>query len=472
MKTLTFSPKFFIIGLLAAILIFENCKHEDDNIIQTLPDGASKIEATTQRAGNAIAGYDYLVTGDYVSSGIPLDVFKAVFSSNSPDDLARTGDNKGIPYNFNVVKASNGVKVVTTNCLNCHGDRINGQIVVGLGNTTADNTIDVAQQLNTLDLVVQTRYGKNSPEWTAYQPFTRGFRAISPYIRTETRGANPADKIFAALSAFRNKDDLKWLATPQFAISSKPVPSDVPAWWHYKKKNALYFNGLGKGDFARLNMATALITMLDSAEARKIEAHFPDLDAFLKTIQPPKYPFPIDQTLAQKGKTLFNDNCAKCHGKNETATDYPNLLINVATVGTDAALANEYEKYPQYHTWYNQSWFSKNPNAAQLLPTKGYVAPPLDGIWATAPYLHNGSVPTLDDMLNSTKRPKYWSRTFDNKADYDAVKIGWKYKIESSKVDINTYDTSIYGYGNTGHIYGDKFTADERKAVIEYLKTL
>ena len=75
-------------------------------------------------------------------------------------------------------------------------------------------------------------------------------------------------------------------------------------------------------------------------------------------------------------------------------------------------------------------------------------------------------------MLNSTKRPKYWSRSFDNKADYDAAKIGWKYKKETSKVDINTYDTTIYGYGNTGHIYGDKFTADERKAVIEYLKTL
>ena len=104
--------------------------------------------------------------------------------------------------------------------------------------------------------------------------------------------------------------------------------------------------------------------------------------------------------------------------------------------------------------------------------SKGYVAPPLDGIWATAPYLHNGSVPTLDDLLKSSQRPAKWSRTFDNTADYDAVKIGWKYKVETTKSNTKTYDTTQLGYGNQGHIYGDKLTAEERKAVIEYLKTI
>ena len=466
------SFKYVVLSAIVAVLIFENCKRDTIAPKDILPTGASKIEATTQRNGDATAGYNYLVTGDYVSSGIPLDIFKTVFNSSSPDDLSRTSDNKGIPFNFNVVSASNGVKIVVTNCLNCHADKINGQLVVGLGNTTADNTIDLAQQLDGLDFFVQSRYGRTSPEWAAYLPFTRGFRAIAPYIRTNVKGVSSADKIFAALSAHRNKDDLKWLSTPQFPISVKTAPSDVPAWWLYKKKNALYYNALGKGDFARLNMATALVTMQDSAEARKIEAQFPNLDAYLKTIQAPKYPFTIDQLLAQKGKSLFNDNCAKCHGKYESDATYPNYLIDLQAIGTDAALADENQNFPQYHTWFNQSWFSKSPNAAQLLPTRGYIAPPLDGIWATPPYLHNGSVPTLDDLLKSTQRPKYWSRTFDNKADFDMVKMGWKYKAESSKIDNNTYDTTVYGYGNAGHYYGDSFTADERKAVIEYLKTL
>ena len=464
--------QYLVFGSMAAILIFENCKRDTPSPSEILPTGATKIEATAQRSGDATAGYNYLVNGDYVNSGIPLAVFKLIFNTNSPDDLARTGDNKGIPYNFNVVQAPNGVKVVATNCLNCHAERINGQLIVGLGNTTADNTNDIAQTLNSTDAVVQLRYGKPSAEWTAYEPFTRGFRAIAPYIRTETKGVNPADAIFAALSAHRNKDDLKWLNTPQYNVPTKPVPTDVPAWWHFKKKNALYFNALGKGDFARLSMATALVTMSDSSEARKIEGHFPDVEAYLKTIQAPKYPFTIDQTLVEKGKTLFQNNCAQCHGKYEAPSSYPNLLIDLQTIGTDVALANVYQEYPQYHTWYNQSWFSKSPNSAQLSPTRGYIAPPLDGIWATAPYLHNGSVPTLDDLLNSSQRPALWSRTFDNNADYDAVKVGWKYKVETSKVDINTYNTNTYGYSNKGHIYGDKFSADERKALIEYLKTL
>jgi mono/diheme cytochrome c family protein len=467
------SLKYVILCTITSLLVLENCTKEIPPPTETLPSGASKIEGSTQRAGDAAVGYNYLVTGDYISSGIPLDIFKLLVGTNSTEDLSRTGDNKGVPYNFNVVKAPNGVKVVVTNCLNCHADRINGQLVIGLGNNTADNTMDLAQQLNGTDFLVQSRYGKTSPEWVAYYPFSRGFRAIAPYIRTSVKGISSADKIFAALSAHRNKDDLTWLTTPQYPIPERVVPSDVPAWWILKKKKALFYNALGVGDFARVNMAAALVTLQDSAEARKIEAQFPHVEAYLNSIQAPKYPFNIDAALAQKGKILFTNNCAKCHGKYETTDNtYPNFLIDLNTIGTDAALANEYQNAPQYHTWYNQSWFSKNPNAGQLLPTRGYVAPPLDGVWATPPYLHNGSVPTLDDVLSSTQRPKYWSRTFDNKADFDAVKMGWKYKIETSKVDNNTYDTTIYGYGNAGHNYGDALSTDERKAVIEYLKTL
>ncbi|MCB0577028.1 MAG: hypothetical protein KDC61_20890, partial [Saprospiraceae bacterium] len=109
----------------------------------------------------------------------------------------------------------------------------------------------------------------------------------------------------------------------------------------------------------------------------------------------------------------------------------------------------------------------------QLLPNSGYVAPPLDGIWATAPYLHNGSVPTLEDLLNSPQRPAYWKRTFDNtEAEYDKVKVGWKYSVETSQADADTYNTTLAGYRNQGHTFGDVLGADDRKALIEYLKTL
>jgi hypothetical protein len=60
-----------------------------------------------------------------------------------------------------------------------------------------------------------------------------------------------------------------------------------------------------------------------------------------------------------------------------------------------------------------------------MLATGGYIAPPLDGIWATAPYLHNGSVPDLATLLKSSSRPTYWLRSFDD-GDYDLTNVGWK----------------------------------------------
>src|SRR5262249_7538106 len=113
--------------------------------------------------------------------------------------------------------------------------------------------------------------------------------------------------------------------------------------------------------------------------------------------------------------------------------------------------------------------------------TKGYQAPPLDGIWATAPYFHNGSVPTVADGLNSKSRPKIFTRSYrtDQEA-YDAAKLGWRVEVLERGADPKLsdyqrrklYDTTQTGRGNGGHTFGDHFTDAERRAVIEYLKTL
>lgn len=437
-----------------------------------IPAGASLIEASPQRTGDAAAGYEYLVTGNYVSSGIPFEIYKDVFGTNSAQDLGRSGDNQGIDFDFTVVTHANGTKVVAPNCLTCHAETFNGELIVGLGNNTTDYTINTGQAFAFLDPLVQLTYGQNSPEWEAYWPSSRSAQAIGDFIITETQGVNPADKIFAALSAHRNPVDLTWRDEPDQPIPTEVVPTDVPAWWLMKKKNALYYNALGVGDFGRLSTASDLLTMLDSAEARQIDENFPDVMAYLQSIEVPEYPFMIEQFSADQGKVLFEERCSSCHGTYGDNPTYPNLLVEVSTVGTDPALADVYQTNPQYHEWYNQSWFAQGPNAAELQPTNGYIAPPLDGIWATAPYLHNGSVPSLDDLLNSSQRPTYWRRvTFDN-ADFDEQKVGYVYETLDSKVDAQTYDTTLPGYGNGGHVYGDAFTDEERRAVIEYLKTL
>jgi hypothetical protein len=105
----------------------------------------------------------------------------------------------------------------------------------------------------------------------------------------------------------------------------------------------------------------------------------------------------------------------------------------------------------------------------------GYKARPLTGIWATAPYLHNGSVPTLYDLLlPPEERPaSFWLGS----REYDPVKVGYVGgPSEENTFEFNTRDSlgrPIPGNANTGHDYDNaSFTDEERRALVEYMKTL
>jgi len=192
--------------------------------------------------------------------------------------------------------------------------------------------------------------------------------------------------------------------------------------------------------------------------------------AYINSLKPPPYPGPINKTLVREGGILFVKNCSKCHGNYGEGGDYPNLLIPESVIQTDSILLRSNYQSSQFIDWFNNSWFSQGDHPARLEPFYGFIAPPLDGIWITAPYLHNGSVPTLEALLNSRLRPKYWSRDFDNPV-YDYQKLGWAYESHET-AEGKVYNTDLPGYGNYGHYFGDKLTDKQRKAIIEYLKTL
>ena len=149
----------------------------------------------------------------------------------------------------------------------------------------------------------------------------------------------------------------------------------------------------------------------------------------------------------------------------EVGTD--RWIAEVATTNTDRFLG-----------WFEDSWYADG-GGALLSPAPGYIAPPLDGVWATAPYLHNGSVPTIDALLDSPSRPAYWTRTFDSR-DYDADAVGWHFTAldhgkddeSDSSLRARIYDTTQPGYSNAGHTFGDALDDASRAAVLEYLKTL
>jgi mono/diheme cytochrome c family protein len=218
-------------------------------------------------------------------------------------------------------------------------------------------------------------------------------------------------------------------------------------------------------------MLSNILTVKDTAEAREVFSHFGDVLAYIKSIKSPKYPYPIDMGLAEKGKTIFTDNCSKCHGTYGNDGTYPNLLIPASIIQTDSLLFKANHQNPQFIAWFNKSWFAKGDLPAKLEPANGYMAPPLDGVWATAPYLHNGSVPTIEGVINSSIRPTFWKRDFKNPA-YDSKALGWEFTIADQPDGKKTYNTKLPGYGNMGHSFGNKLSNQERKALLEYLKTL
>ncbi|MFP5040178.1 hypothetical protein [Parasediminibacterium sp. JCM 36343] len=429
------------------------------------------IPPSEQRSGNAAKGYDYLTTGDYLKSGVPYSYYKLFNAKDTSNYLHRTGKNALVPFGFNVVNAPNNVVVVVPTCLQCHAQVFDGQLVMGLGNTFQDFT-HIGQANNPVTNFGARVMATFTPkQYEAALPIFNSFDAVLPEIETEVKGVNSADRLAAVLVAHRDPQTLEWQSKPILDIPKGVIPTDVPAWWLLKKKNAMFYNGFGRGDFAKFLMLSNILTVKDTSEAREVNSHFGDVLAYLKTINPPKYPKAIDQTLANEGEEIFINNCSRCHGTYGENSYYPNLLIPASIIKTDSLLYKGNQQNPQFIQWFNKSWFAQGQNPARLQPFNGYIAPPLDGVWVTAPYLHNGSVPTLEALLNSKERPVYWKRDF-NRPQYDYENLGWVYETPTSPKKKTVYNTTLPGYGNSGHTFGDKLTMEERKALIEYLKML
>jgi cytochrome c5 len=440
------------------------------------------IPADEQRPGNAQSGYDALVNNGYVSCGVPYTAFKQVFPA-APAKLqlpGRNAQNASLAYNFTRFTTSDGVDVVSANCLQCHAGFLRGQLVVGLGDTQGDYTFsNEGGQANLAQALLSDQKEKDE-----LARFVDRLTAIGPYTETLVVGVNPADNLAAVLFAHRDRKTLAWsddalLALPPAVV----VPVDVPPWWRMAKKNAMFYVAGGRGDHARIEMTASTLCTDSVDEAKKIDSYFPDIAAFIASIQPPEFSGQIDAGLAASGKKVFEATCSGCHGTYGDGGSYPNLLIDVDVIGTDPIMVTGATQFADlYVKWFNDSFYGE---IARLEPQKGYVAPPLDGIWATAPYLHNGSVPAISELLDSSKRPKYWSRKYDasgtyDDADYDDATLGWNVTVVDHGHDAETdttkkihlYDTTLPGYSNAGHTFGDALSDADRTAVIEYLKTL
>ncbi len=242
--------------------------------------------------------------------------------------------------------------------------------------------------------------------------------------------------------------------------------SDMMSIWNQKPKLQEGFAYHWDGLETSLTETVQTGAIGDGATRKSIEIEgLKRVEDFITELPPPKYPFPIDQQLAEKGSKIFDNDCASCHAFGGERTG---MVIPVDEVGTDRhrldmwtqEAADAYNEFAEGYEW----------DFDNLRKTDGYLNVSLDGLWLRAPYLHNGSVPYLQDLLEvPEKRTKVFYRGYDV---YDPEKVGFVAEgPEAEKVGFK-YDTSVTANGNQGHLYGTDLSPKDKKALIEYLKTL
>jgi mono/diheme cytochrome c family protein len=256
--------------------------------------------------------------------------------------------------------------------------------------------------------------------------------------------------------------------------------SDFPAlWWQGPREGMqLHWDG-NNTSLQERNLSASLgagVTpvTIDHANLQRVAA-------WIRDLPPPKYPFPIDEAKAQRGAAIYAGQCTACHGdhrfregnaeqaKASVAGTRVGTVEPIQAVGTDRKRLDSYTftfASNQYTLYPDSTYQFKN-----FRKTNGYSNQPLDGLWARAPYLHNGSVPTLRDLLEPPeRRPVAFYRGYDV---YDPQKVGFITNVSAEGGRrFSRYDTRLPGNHNGGHLWGTQLSDDEKDALVEYMKTL
>ena len=218
-----------------------------------------------------------------------------------------------------------------------------------------------------------------------------------------------------------------------------------------------------------------------------VRIHEP-LNPFINNLPPPPYPFAVDLKRAAEGKAIFKSECAGCHkprnpriySAKELGVDVNRTLVNtsVSRYGLSALVmeacmiygANNAGKpgadwcVPQGDWQARQDEYFRDTPKRVADGTNGYKADWLDGIWAQAPYLHNGSVPTLGQVICPAIRPSKFMR---GNVNYDQTLVGFEWVVKpaaryspSDSLLVKEYDTSVPGKSNQGHTFGADLCPD------------
>jgi mono/diheme cytochrome c family protein len=346
----------------------------------------------------------------------------------------------------------------------------------------------------------------------------------------QVRNAPPSPAGFARLDAFGNIFNEILVGSLGISANLKPpnAPVSYPFLWTTGQLDLVQWNGFGVnsgvigpltrnigeviGVFGHLQIVPDSITGYPST----IEvANLGEVEAWVNDLLSPQWPNnqlpPIDVLKAASGQLLYNQYCSSCHQViDRTNTDQsiavtmvpigqvqtdPTMAVNAATrTGETGRLQGTKEffilgdlfgptaaagavltngvlgvliNHPIEGIEAAIEEYIDIKNATKFDP-ESYKARPLNGIWATAPYLHNGSVPNLAQLLLPPSQRM--TQFYVGSRDFDPVNVGF---ITTQTPGAYLFDTTVAGNSNVGHLYGTaELSATQRLELIEYLKTL
>lgn len=238
-------------------------------------------------------------------------------------------------------------------------------------------------------------------------------------------------------------------------------PVDYPSLWNQgprvKDGGGQHWDG-GNTSYRERNYTSAIASGAteESVDAPSIER----VSDWITELPPPKYPEPIEAAKAERGKAVwYREKCNQCH---DFGAQQAGQITRLPDIGTDPGRQLSFP--PTAPEAFKKLGVGKPWHITHYRKTDGYLNVWTDGVWARGPYLHNGSVPTLWELLQPVEqRPKTFYRGCDA---LDRQKVGWKC------AEGFVYDTSLPGNQNTGHLYGTTLPDDEKWALVEYMKTL
>jgi hypothetical protein len=288
----------------------------------------------------------------------------------------------------------------------------------------------------------------------------------------------------ALMTGLPVQDDPTFQAAIQAVMPLKPAQVDIVSIWRQSARPMAQWDGSIANPIYR-NLGASVGVIGDPAAVDYDNAAI--TADFSQDLPSPPYPFDVNLASAVKGGLIYADACLSCH-RDGNRTIYP-----VSAIGTDPnrtvtvtpaqrqrfifALRSACKDAVKCNV--DDSQIIRDMGEVTDTSKRGYVAGPLDGIWARAPYLHNGSVPTLEHLLLPLSRPPTFKR---GSIRYDQARVGFAWEEGITDANTHVFDTKEAGASNAGHagpyrglsgtVWDFAKSPRDRAYLLEFLKTL